>query len=66
MALVKQFKYLLRDVNTMRKTGHTFALFGETPTAPYGQFVSKVVDTRYVEVKEAQNERTLGQTETKT
>ena len=42
---IKIYKYILRDLETMRAVGHTYAAHGEEPLAPKGKFVSKCVDS---------------------
>ena len=42
---VKVYKYIIRDIETMRAVGHTYAAHGEDPIAPSGKFVSKCVDS---------------------
>ena len=42
---IKVYKYILRDLETMRAVGHTYAAHGEDPLAPKGKFVSKCVDS---------------------
>lgn len=42
---VKVYKYVLRDLETMRAVGYTYAAHGEEPLAPKGKFVSKCVDS---------------------
>lgn len=38
------FKYILRDLETMKKVGYTYADYGQNPVAPMpGTFVSKCV-----------------------
>ena len=40
---VTVYKYILRDLSTMKKVGHTYAEHGKDPVAPPGMFVSKCV-----------------------
>jgi hypothetical protein len=47
---VVMYKYILRDLETMKKVGHTYAVHGQEPVAPRGMFVSKCVGS-FVETR---------------